>query len=749
MFPNAAISLSVDGITALLKADDGWRSIGQVPLDDPDLTGSLEALRLRAEAILGAPMRSKLIIPNDQIRFLEIDAVPEKISAGQTACAQALEGQTPYPINELRYDWTTTGTTTNIAAVAVETLTEAEAFATQYGLNPICFVGLPETGNLGTADLSIEPYFGTVKAAANLLDAQQRIDRETGLATNIGPWEDAPQSEPLPSLEPTQKPEKGTSDAPVKFFTRRTVPTDQLGAAPALGAATKATPEDATPPLSQTETPLPQKASLAPSTQPLAETTDLPEAEALTFSSARKTADTPSKSRFLGLILKGVLLAALFAAALIWGNSENSAISWMFGDKQSATQIAAPSDSVPAPDEQGPQRDENGLLPGPFSAFPTADEIDDAASEDFEGIATLPVEPLDPDRLSVRRVLPAPVETMTVNDAQALFERSGIWQRGVEPAALLPAPDLEATYFASLDPLTNFSDAVALPSERLLRQDAPVPRIGSPAAAGQTFDFDENGLVKPTANGAATPDGITVFAGQPPVVPPVREVIVPEPLPEIAETDNPLATFRPRLRPQSLSDANERETLGGYSRAELAALRPKLRPSDLAPTPVVAARPNNTSLVPLDQAQVDTAVASALATAAAQIPQGTAQAVRVSPKPNLRPRDLETTQTAALVPQTSQAATAAPVTQRPNGTVNSTVARNATLRNAIRFNRINLIGVSGKRNARNALVRLKNGRYRKVSVGDRLDGGRVTAIGRSDLRYSKSGRQVKLEIPSG
>lgn len=105
MFPNAAMSLSVDGITALLKADDGWRSIGQVPLDDPDLTGSLEALRLRAEDILGAPMRSKLIIPDDQIRFLEVAAVSEKISDGQTACAHALEGQTPYPVNELRRCW--------------------------------------------------------------------------------------------------------------------------------------------------------------------------------------------------------------------------------------------------------------------------------------------------------------------------------------------------------------------------------------------------------------------------------------------------------------------------------------------------------------------------------------------------------------------------------------------------------------------------------------------------------------------
>jgi hypothetical protein len=282
-----------------------------------------------------------------------------------------------------------------------------------------------------------------------------------------------------------------------------------------------------------------------------------------------------------------------------------------------------------------------------------------------------------------------------------------------------------------------------------LRQDAPLPRIGNPAAPGQKFDFNENGLVNPTANGAATPDGITVFAGKPPVFPPVRYVVVPEPLSEVEEAESPIVAFRPRLRPQSLSDANEREMLHGYLRAELAALRPKLRPSDLAPALSVAAGAINPSRLQLNQAQVDTGVETALATAVAQIPQGTTQAVRVSPKPNLRPRDLEKKQTAALASQAPQAGATATVTKRPNGAVNSTIARNATLRNAIRLNQINLIGVSGKPNARNALVRLKNGRYRKVTVGDRLDGGRVTAIGRSDLRYSKSGRQVKLDIPSG
>ncbi|MGK7754360.1 hypothetical protein [Roseovarius sp. C03] len=62
---------------------------------------------------------------------------------------------------------------------------------------------------------------------------------------------------------------------------------------------------------------------------------------------------------------------------------------------------------------------------------------------------------------------------------------------------------------------------------------------------------------------------------------------------------------------------------------------------------------------------------------------------------------------------------------------------------------VNLIGVYGSNSNRRALVRLANGSYKKVKVGDRLDGGRVAAIGTSELRYVKSGRSVTLTMPRG
>jgi Tfp pilus assembly protein PilP len=77
------------------------------------------------------------------------------------------------------------------------------------------------------------------------------------------------------------------------------------------------------------------------------------------------------------------------------------------------------------------------------------------------------------------------------------------------------------------------------------------------------------------------------------------------------------------------------------------------------------------------------------------------------------------------------------------------VARQATYVNALNLSRLNLIGVYGTASNRHALVRTSSGRYTKVRVGDRLDGGTVAAITSSELRYRKSGQMVTLAMPRG
>jgi len=78
----------------------------------------------------------------------------------------------------------------------------------------------------------------------------------------------------------------------------------------------------------------------------------------------------------------------------------------------------------------------------------------------------------------------------------------------------------------------------------------------------------------------------------------------------------------------------------------------------------------------------------------------------------------------------------------------ASVAREATIINAINLSQVNLIGVYGSASDRRALIRLRNGRYLKVQIGDRLDGGKVAAIDGNRLQYIKSGRMVTLDIAS-
>jgi Tfp pilus assembly protein PilP len=68
---------------------------------------------------------------------------------------------------------------------------------------------------------------------------------------------------------------------------------------------------------------------------------------------------------------------------------------------------------------------------------------------------------------------------------------------------------------------------------------------------------------------------------------------------------------------------------------------------------------------------------------------------------------------------------------------------------AMNLSDMNLIGVFGSPNNRRALIRLSNGRFTQVRIGDTLDGGQVTAIGDNALNYVKRGRLYMLAVPSG
>ncbi|WP_196778391.1 hypothetical protein [Thalassorhabdomicrobium marinisediminis] len=166
MKPNFALSLSFDGLRLMHRVADGWHLVGQVALDDPDVNGALERLRADALTLTSDPIATKLLIPNDQIRYIAIDGT----RAEEADVRAALDGTTPYALDELAYDYAKGGGRTYVAAVARETLAEAEAFAREHGFNPVSFAAVPEPFTFVG-----EAFFGSVAGAEAERDAEPVI----------------------------------------------------------------------------------------------------------------------------------------------------------------------------------------------------------------------------------------------------------------------------------------------------------------------------------------------------------------------------------------------------------------------------------------------------------------------------------------------------------------------------------------------------------------------------------------------
>ena len=260
MKPDFALSLSVEGIALLHRAPDGWRTAGEVPLDDPDLGAALAELRAKAEQLAPRGFTTKLIIPNDQIRYLAIDTgnVPaeDRFELG----AAALDGATPYAVEDLAFDIAEDGPVTHVAAVANETLDEAEAFATEHNFNPVSFVAAPN--GMGYPS---EPFFGLTSQAAGWT-GPGAVEPDIDAIDIVGPAiYPAPEPEPAPEpkLEPNPDPEAEPKPEPEAKSKRKTpAKAEPARPAPAEPAARAAKP-----------TRPPEKADAAP-----AETTPAPDA---------------------------------------------------------------------------------------------------------------------------------------------------------------------------------------------------------------------------------------------------------------------------------------------------------------------------------------------------------------------------------------------------------------------------------------------------------------------------------------
>ncbi|WP_114966075.1 hypothetical protein [Alkalilacustris brevis] len=189
MKPGFALSLARTGVSLLQRSPRGWLLVGEAALDDPAFDSVLSGLRARALSLAPEGVTAKLIIPESELLYTTVETSSPDPEARRAAVRAALEGATPYPVDDLVFDCSGSGGALNVAVVARETLDEAEAFARQQGFNPVSFVAKPTDGSfIG------EPFFGETSCAAEVLGRGEKVERDLIPVSVVGTAE-PPESE--------------------------------------------------------------------------------------------------------------------------------------------------------------------------------------------------------------------------------------------------------------------------------------------------------------------------------------------------------------------------------------------------------------------------------------------------------------------------------------------------------------------------------------------------------------------------
>ena len=180
MKPDFALSLSFDGITLLHRTKPGWNIIGTAKLDSAALESDVADIRRKALSLDSRADNVKLVIPNEQIKFIKL-LRPDGAQSNdiEAVILDHLQGATPYHVSELRFDWIASKNDLYVAAVAIETLQEAENFAETHSFKPLGNVAIPPKDSfIG------EAFFGTA------LGGQQQMewyDQEIDISPSPSP----------------------------------------------------------------------------------------------------------------------------------------------------------------------------------------------------------------------------------------------------------------------------------------------------------------------------------------------------------------------------------------------------------------------------------------------------------------------------------------------------------------------------------------------------------------------------------
>ena len=536
------LHLSSDSID-LERADASghWRRLGSVSMDSENLTKALAHLRQTAVPGAADALEVLVALPADQIKLLDLD----HSDTSSAALQHALAGQTPYEFHELCVDRLPTPQGQSLAAIAQETLDEADSLTKAFGFKAVGYVALPGGSWGNNFSVFQRPEAGALNRPRPYIAATQEAGATdlTPLAALKEGANSAPQppiANPTPAASPTPELSAGAADeaAPTpQISAHPTVQADRAPLSPSLGAATAAAPA---PQVTETQTvpaeTLPAASAKSQASQPLRIAQRFAGIRQLLRPRPRKPkepnlttlqAQVGGKPRYLGLILTTLLVLFMFTVAALAATLGREKIYvWL------------------------------GLSPsqGEMTAGLPADPIGQAIE--------ISLQPLD--------VPSAPAE-----------------RAAVAPQARDDAVQLQKAEVALKDP--NLQNEIAprvLDTPWLMPDPLPDKDNRAPDVAQDQTETPADATPTPLAEPAIQPPVTAALEQTDQTAAPVQPDAAPP------EEANPLAAFRPMPRPAGLPPPVRPTTLP-EGKSLTRSLRPQSRPrtielAALLPAPVVA-----------------------------------------------------------------------------------------------------------------------------------------------------------------
>ena len=709
--------------------------VGDVSLDDPNLSDHLAMLRRTALELEKGGVTTKLVIPNSQILYTEVHAPGPDVNAQIVQIREGLDGKTPYDVNDLVFDWRSHGQSAQVAVVLRDSLNEAESFAIQHGFNPVSFVSIPEFGTFDG-----EPFFGATGHAASLLGHGEEVEPDPNpmiiLGTDQPHWK--VKADGVRQRRESAATVHQSHQTPLSAHGPRRSPTEMT---PHIGQSAPVAVKPQMPMTdSQKAIRLPlrgdQGLTRMPVTSPrIAGSGDTPGQDGTAGSNAGRNARLRSSAlpsggqstqtdryRKLGppssvagiqgertifashhptrvgrlprlaiVLLTLLLVIGICVGMLFWispGPIETG--STQFQDSRNSSQTADGNPASTLENDEVVQPPTTDRIVEEPTGTPSTQSVRTlAAGWASDTVSSFPdvSENPPPDRILV----PPP----SIAESERIYVETGIWPLDpVQPVGMVGYGRIGDIYVANMD------------------------RVASPASAttGPEGSFETAGANLTLARGSGQPEDNGSY----------RQDLVDGLSTEVSGDG---------------SDAPNRVS----SQVTVNVQEAPDSPTELQPAVEHSAISEALQGIPalLDQEQLQLSTASFSGDASDESPEeGSNLAVAVSPLPVTRPEGLHLVANHRAVSE---------VKDRVGATAQHTsFASQATQRNAIDLGKINLIGTYGPTGERYALVRLSSSQIIKdIKIGDWIDGGRVTAIGASELHYVRNGQSITLRLPAG